>query len=323
MAARQVARKSQLFTHIRLFDYIYSSNCIEGLHATFSKSYSKEPASAFAGSWWVDWADTFDARSCPAHFLWLTAEGDKPSVHAFLSETPTPDGPEFLKHIEHARITSGGKGLSWTKAEDTFRVNLLEPLPDVVDGFCDLGVKNRGGVSFSLIYTARVQFGPSAAGTAEEADHLRMRLVAQPGQAPFVLARFRGQPASGVVVKAFPAEGDAVELKSDQEGHVVHPLVGKDGTAFIGKRFEKAPGNRDGKPYDEVRYYELDRLPFPCEERLGVDSVAVPDSLRSPARSCWSSFARRAGRLALTCTAGTPAKRIITTRARPRSISAG
>ena len=161
------------------------------------------------------------------------------SVHAFLSETPTPEGPEFLKHIEHARITSGGKGLSWTKAEDTFRVNLPEPLPDAVDGFCDLGVKNRGGVSFNLIYTARVQFGPSAAGTAERADHLRMRLVAQPGQAPFVLVRFRGQPASGVVVKAFPAEGDAVELKSDQEGHVVHPLVGKDGTAFIGKRFEK------------------------------------------------------------------------------------
>src|ERR1700722_17926130 len=48
-----------------------------------------------------------------AHFLWLTAEGDKPTVHAFLSETPTPEAPEFLKHIEHARITSGGKALSW------------------------------------------------------------------------------------------------------------------------------------------------------------------------------------------------------------------
>jgi hypothetical protein len=133
-----------------------------------------------------------------AHFLWLTAEGDKPTVHAFLSETPTPEAPEFLKHIEHARITSGGKALSWTKAEDTFRVNLPEPRPDMVDGFCDLGVKTRGGTSFNLIYTARVQFGPLAAGAADEADHLRMRLVARSGQAPVIVVRFRGQPASGV-----------------------------------------------------------------------------------------------------------------------------
>ena len=190
-----------------------------------------------------------------AHFLWLTAEGDKPTVHAFLSETPTPEAPEFLKHIEHARITSGGKALSWTKAEDTFRVNLPEAGPDTVDGFCDLGVKTRGGASFNLIYTARVQFGPSAAGAADEADQLRMRLVARSGQAPVIVVRFRGQPASGVVVKAFPAEGDPVELKSDPKGHVEHPVVGKDGTAFLGKWFDKLPGKRDGKPYDEIRYY--------------------------------------------------------------------
>jgi Kelch motif len=190
-----------------------------------------------------------------AHFLWLTAEGEKPTVHAFLSETPTPEAPEFLKHIEHARITSGGKALSWTKAEDTFRVNLPEPGPDMVDGFCDLGVKTRGGASFNLIYTARVQFGPSAAGAADEADHLRMRLVARSGQAPVILVRFRGQPASGVAVKAFPADGDPIELKSDLKGHVEHPLVGKDGTAFLGKWFEKSPGERDGKPYDEIRFY--------------------------------------------------------------------
>jgi Kelch motif len=71
-------------------------------------------------------------------------------VHAILSETPTPEGPEFLKHIEQARITAGGKVLNWTKAEDTFRVSLPEASPDAVDGFCDLGIKKRDGVSFSL-----------------------------------------------------------------------------------------------------------------------------------------------------------------------------
>jgi hypothetical protein len=70
-----------------------------------------------------------------AHFLWLTVERDAPTVEAFLSETPTPEGPEFLKHIEKARITAGAKVLGWKKAEDTYRISLPEPSPDAVDGF--------------------------------------------------------------------------------------------------------------------------------------------------------------------------------------------
>jgi hypothetical protein len=190
-----------------------------------------------------------------AHFLWLTVEGEKPTVHAFLSETPTPEGPEFLKHIEQARITAGGKVLNWTKAEDTFRVSLPEASPDAVDGFCDLGIKKRDGVSFSLLYTARVQFGASAMGAAEEANHLRMRLVARPGKTPVVLVSFRGRPAPGAVVKLFPEDGEPIELKSDGEGRVEHALVGKDRVAFLAKWTEKSRGTRDGKSYDEVRYY--------------------------------------------------------------------
>jgi hypothetical protein len=190
-----------------------------------------------------------------AHFLWLTVEGDKPAVHAFLSETPSPEGPEFLKYIEQVKITAGPKILSWTKADDTFRISLPEPGIDTVDGFCDLGLKSRGGVSFKLIYTARVQFSPSVAGTAEDPNHLRMRVVTRPGKAPVVMVRFRGQPAPGAVVKAFPADGDPIELKSDAAGLVEHALVGNERTAFLGKWSEKSPGKLDGKSYDEIRYY--------------------------------------------------------------------
>jgi hypothetical protein len=176
-----------------------------------------------------------------AHFLWLTVEGNKPTVHAFLSETPSPEGPEFLKYIEKAKITAGRRVLTWIKADDTFRISLPEPGIDTFDGFCDLGIKSRGGVSFKLIYTARVQFGPSAAAIAEEPDHLRMRLVTRPGKAPVVVVRFRGQPAGGAVVKAFPADGDSVELKSDAAGRIEHALVGTEGAAFLGKWSEKSP----------------------------------------------------------------------------------
>jgi hypothetical protein len=197
----------------------------------------------------------FTPSLASAHFLWLTAERDKPAIHAFLSETPTPQGPEFLKHIERATISAGDKILSWTRDEDTFRMTLPEQSPATVDGFCDLGVKTRNGVSFNLIYTARVQFGISAEGATARPDYLRMKVIARPGRSPIILVQFRGRPAPGALVKLFPDEGEPVELNADAEGRVDHALIAKERTAYLGKWSEKTPGNLDGKPYDEVRYY--------------------------------------------------------------------
>jgi hypothetical protein len=196
--------------------------------------------------------------SARAHFLWLTAErAEPPEVHAFLSETPTPDLPELLKVIARAEITAGGRRLSWTRADDTYKVELPRSSPGVkvVDGFCDLGVLKRGGSTFRLLYTARVQFGPSAATEAEAADHLRLRLIAQPGRPPAVVVRFRGKPVAGAVIKAFPDEGEAVELKSGPEGRVEAPGVAEGRTGLLARWVEAAPGEHNGKPYVEVRHY--------------------------------------------------------------------
>jgi hypothetical protein len=192
-----------------------------------------------------------------AHFLWLTSdrESKSPQVHAFLSETPTPEGPEFLKHIAEAKVAAAGKTLSWTKGEDTYRVTLPEPTPKILDGFCDLGVMSRGDVKFRLLYTARLQFGPSPSGQAEAADHLRLRLVARPGHSPIVEVSFRGKPAAQAVVKAFPENGDAVELKSDAAGRLEYAGIAEGRAGLLAKWVEKTPGDVDYKPYDEVRYY--------------------------------------------------------------------
>ena len=133
------------------------------------------------------------------HFLWLSSKRDqtKPVVVAFLAETPSPEGPEFLKYIERANITAGGKALNWTKGEETYRIHLTDVPPKQIDGMCDLGVKTRAGSSFRLLYTARVQSGPSSPSETEDGDHLRVRLEARPGKAPFVAVRFRGQPRTG------------------------------------------------------------------------------------------------------------------------------
>ena len=114
------------------------------------------------------------AGEVQAHFLWLTCErdtrGGRAVVQAFLSETPVPAGPEFLKHIEKARITADGQTLTWSKQEETSSVSLPQSLPNMIDGFCDLGVMKRGETTFRLLYTARVQFEPSQASEPEAGD---------------------------------------------------------------------------------------------------------------------------------------------------------
>ena len=201
----------------------------------------------------------FPSGEVRAHFLWLTIEREagtaKPVVHSFLSETPVPAGAEFLKHIEKVKITAGDHALKYSKQEETFDVRLGEPRPNVIDGFCDLGVMKRGGQSFRLLYTARAQFVPSRGSEPEAGDLLRVRLVERPGRPPVVVVCFRGRPLPGAVVKAYPEDGDPVELKTDPAGQVDHPGVAEGRTGLLIKWIEKSPGTVDGKSYDEIRYY--------------------------------------------------------------------
>ena len=248
-------------------------------------------------------------------------EQGKPVVRAFLSETPIPEGPEFLKHIERSRITANGKALDWTRGEETYRVNLPEPCPGVIDGDCDLGVMNRNGATFRLIYTARVQLGPASAEDAEASDHLRMRIVARPGRAPIVAVTFRGKPAAGAVVKAFPEEGDPVELKTDAQGRLEYLPAAEGRAGLLAKWSEKEPGERDGKAYDEVRYYAT--LTVAPAEPVGGHRL-ITGQLPSP------PFPRRSTASAAPCsatgctsTADTPARRTSTAGKPCRSTSGG
>lgn len=192
-----------------------------------------------------------------AHFLWLTSERDgaKAQVHAFLSETPLPDLPEFLKTIEKSKITVGGKPVEWTKGENTFLVALPEPKPATVDGFCDLGVMARGGTPFRLLYTARVQFAPVPASEPELEDNLRVRVVAGEDRKPALAVTFKGKPVADALVKIFPADGEMREAKSDAEGRVDAAEVAQPGAGFLAKWIDPVGGDFNGKEFKDSRYY--------------------------------------------------------------------
>jgi N-acetylneuraminic acid mutarotase len=213
--------------------------------------------------------------SARAHFFWLLAEreDEAPVVRGFLSETPTPDLPEFLKHIRQAKVSVGGGSLAWAVDDNTYRVALPESTPPVIDGSCDLGVMTRGEATFRLLYTARAQFAPAKPDAAEEAESLRLRLEAAPGGGPAVVRlTLRGKPVAGALVKAFPEAGDVVELKSDDRGIVPAEGVAEGRTALLAKWIEEASGEVDGKPYKEIRYYTTLTVAPEATKEAGVDT---------------------------------------------------
>ena len=218
---------------------------------------------------------------CPtltqAHFLWLTAEEEKGAqvVRAFLSETPTPDSPDFLKYIQSSKISASGQPLEWTKDTDTYRVTLPATRPAAVDGYCDMGVSKRQDTVARLVYTARIQWGLISADEAELKDHLRLRVIGKAGDKSIVLATFQGKPTEGVEIKGLTEKGDPVVVKTDKDGkaELVGVVEGKVG--LLGKYIDKTTGSADGKEFQESRYYStLTVTPV-------ADSAAVSSRTRS------------------------------------------
>jgi N-acetylneuraminic acid mutarotase len=194
-----------------------------------------------------------------AHFLWLTSEregkGGNPVVHAFLSETPLPEGAEFLKHIAKAKITAGGHELFWTKGTETYQVNLPSRMPPSIEGFCDLGVMKRDAKAFRLLYTARVQFGPVKAVGAATDGRLWATLISGPDLRARVLVRLGSRPVAGAVVKVYPEDKDPVEIKTDAEGYIDYPGIAQGQTGLLAKWTENMAGKLDDKAFDEIRHY--------------------------------------------------------------------
>jgi N-acetylneuraminic acid mutarotase len=192
-----------------------------------------------------------------AHFLWLLAEknGDAVELHAFLNEQPVPDLPEFMRHIENAKITIAGKPVTWSKTENRFLVPLPAEKPAEVDGWCDLGVMTRGPATFHLVYTARAQFTLPDADAKEALDGLRLRGVSRTAGKSDILVTFNGKPAPEAVVKVYPEQGDPVEIKTDAEGRLACEGVVEGKSALLAKWIEPGAGESNGKAFTETRHY--------------------------------------------------------------------
>jgi hypothetical protein len=172
---------------------------------------------------------------------------------AFLSETPAPDLPEFLRTIAGATYSAGGRSLTASAEGEVYRLDAgVEP---AVEGFCDLGVMDRQGTAMRLIYTGRLQRGVRPADAKELPDHLRVALVERPGSAPAARVWFRGEPAAGAEVKAILESGEIRVLKADAAGWVEAPGLAEGTTGLLAKWIDSTPGLLGDREFKDTRYY--------------------------------------------------------------------
>lgn len=233
--------------------------------------------------------------SARGHFLWLLAEpeGDAAVVRAFLAEQPVPDLPMFLKAIEGATYTAGGRSVAATPGEETYRIEPPTPGTEAIDGVCRLGLMSRDGLTFRIVYTARVQLCPAGVVAAEEPELLRVRLEATDGGGPVAVVRFEGEPAAGAEVRAFLDDGTDRTLTTDDEGRVAVPGLAEGRAALLAKWPDGRPGRLDGAPFDETRHYAtLTVATDEVADRLARSAQAVtPPPLAEPISSFGAAVA--------------------------------
>ncbi|WP_435017038.1 kelch repeat-containing protein [Tundrisphaera sp. TA3] len=197
-------------------------------------------------------------RSGSAHFVWITlepaAEAGATTIRLFLSETPTPGGPEFLGMVRDIRPSVDGQPVPATAGEETMDSRWAGKLPRYVDAAKDLGVKSREGKDYRLYYTARAQTAPVAADASEEGDKLRARLVTVEGK-PRVQVLFEGKPVAKARLKVTPEDGDPFDAVADDAGMADIAGLAEGKSALWANHVDARAGEISGKAFSETRYY--------------------------------------------------------------------
>ena len=222
------------------------------------------------------------ATQARAHFIWITAEapskpGQPAKIQVFLNENPELGGPEFLKLVAGVVPTTAGVPLAVTTGEESVMADWVGPLPPMVDAERDLGLKTKGDVTYRLSYTARLQTEPVAEGTAEKGKTLRVRVVAPKVGKPVVQVLYDGKAASKARIKTYPAEGEGAELSTDESGQATVDGVVEGKTGLWATWTDPTPGDLDGKPFAETRYYATLHFPARAETPASTTFATMPE----------------------------------------------
>jgi N-acetylneuraminic acid mutarotase len=240
------------------------------------------------------------AAPARAHFIWLAPGGTptesspaKPdTLEIYFGESAAPDNPRLLdtlKEMKLWRLTAGDQpsALAAERSGDTLAAKLPAENPDnpaIYVAAHDLGVRDKGGEKFRLMYYAKS--GPSASSSAwQNVDasgvsklDIVPRLI---GDKVSLAVRFDGSPsASAEVLILGPDDSDGEDFagETDADGHYVFTLADPGRYSIRVRHVETSAGQVGEKSYDVIRHYATLTLDVPTSDASSGEADDAADT---------------------------------------------
>ncbi len=213
-----------------------------------------------------------------AHFVFVVPQPGAATAHVILSETLLPsdevDVGLIAKTSLSLRDLSGAETrLVLEKADHAYVITLPGAGTRLIHGSIDLGLQERQGKSFLLVYYPKTVVGNAFEAKAAVGSSAPVEIVpdGKPGALRLkVLAHGKPQPDSEVTI--ILPDGTQKKLKTDGGG-LTETLTETGRFGAWARYWEALGGEREGKQYTETRNYAT--LVFDAQAETASSSGAT------------------------------------------------
>jgi hypothetical protein len=199
-----------------------------------------------------------------ADYIWATVENGQVRF-ALLENANAAPNPDYDKYVTGLTSQCDGKSLTMGVAKGGARFAPLAANQTVVTGESIVGVRERGGETYLLVYDAK---GAASLKAAETNTKAPAEVSAHKEGDKLEVSVFQSGkpvPQSEVWVQ-WPGEEDATSVKTDDKGEVLVPWPATPRPGFISIRAkvnETKAGEAEGKKYPLIRRWAT--LTFPVQ----------------------------------------------------------
>jgi hypothetical protein len=195
------------------------------------------------------------------HFIWIVIEDGVAKI--YFSDGLEPDEARLLDGLSGLKVfvarTEPNQSLPTTRRTDGslgwFETAVFRVEPIYFS--CEYGLFTRGEKKMRLTYFGKYAHSSMSPDQLGPQDRLKLDLVPEWKDGKLtVRAFFDGQSAEGVEISCeHEGASERVTLTTDATGAVEFPLANPSRVSLLGKKAVGEPGELDGKPYEEHRFY--------------------------------------------------------------------
>ncbi len=198
------------------------------------------------------------ALTARAHFVFVVPQ-DGGKAFVFLSETLEPDAQIDPAMIAGAKLQlrdADGKetDLTLEKGEHALTVATTGGGTRLIHGIVDLGVSTReSDKPYILVYHPKTILGDAWDGSTVGRVPVEIVPTGKEGSLRLKLL-VEGKPVADAEITVLLPDGTSSKMKTDAQG-LTDVLTQKGRYGAWARYWQSAPGERDGKKYDEIRHY--------------------------------------------------------------------